>query len=332
MARLYSQLLSVDGVAKTHQQLRCCVCLAASTYVSTPHCSTIARLAAGAFCLANTLDAFCESIFCSADRGVFFMQYETRARSIFKALSWRTWATITTAVIVFAFTGRFALALTVGALEVVAKMALYFFHERLWQKIRWGKKEVPAFVLWFTGLPASGKKAVADRVYQLLKDRGLKVERLDSRDVRPLFPETGFSPPEVNRHVKRSGHLCAMLEKNGVSVVASFVSPYRESREFARRMAATFVEVHMRSTPEACMKRDSKGHYARAQRGEFKYFPGVDVAYEQPRQPEIVIDVEQTPAERAAEQVLDYLKKHVLVEGRRLKKSLPAAEVSFDEP
>ena len=93
------------------------------------------------------------------------MQYETKKRSFLKALSWRTWATITTAVIVFVFTGELALAVTVGFLEVFAKMALYFFHERLWQKISFGKKEVPAFVLWFTGLPASGKKAVADRVY-----------------------------------------------------------------------------------------------------------------------------------------------------------------------
>jgi len=75
------------------------------------------------------------------------MQYETKKRSILKAISWRTWATITTAVIVFIFTGEFALAITVGLLEVFAKMALYFFHERFWQKVRWGKKDVPAFVL-----------------------------------------------------------------------------------------------------------------------------------------------------------------------------------------
>ena len=131
-----------------------------------------------------------------------------------------------TAIIVYAFTGEFALAITVGFLEVFAKMGLYFFHERLWQKIRFGKKEIPSFVLWFTGLPASGKKAVADCVYQELRKEQLKVERLDSHDVRPLFPETGFTPGEVNRHVKRAGHLCAMLEKNGVIVVASFVSPY----------------------------------------------------------------------------------------------------------
>jgi len=240
------------------------------------------------------------------------MQYETKKRSILKAISWRTWATMTTALIVFIFTGEFALAITVGLLEVFAKMGLYFFHERFWQKVRWGKQDVPAFVLWFTGLPASGKKAVADAVYQRLKAEGLRVERLDSLDVRPLFPEVGFAPADVDRHVRRSGHLCSMLEKNGVSVIASFVSPYRPSRDFARSIAGNFVEVYMQTTPEACEKRDTKGHYRKARAGEYHYFPGVDVDYEAPLQPEVVIDVEQSSHEQAAAQIVSYLRRRVL--------------------
>ena len=240
------------------------------------------------------------------------MQYETKKRSILKALSWRTWATIATAIIVFAFTGEVALAVTVGFLEVFAKMALYFFHERLWQKISFGKKEIPSFVLWFTGLPASGKKALADAVYQQLVKDKLKVERLDSLDVRPLFPETGFSPEEVNRHVKRAGHLCAMLEKNGIIVIASFVSPYQNSRNFARERAANFIEVYMQTTVEECEQRDDKRHYAKARRGEYQNFPGVDVEYEIPVNPEITIDVDNQTLDTSAEQVLSYLKKNII--------------------
>ncbi len=240
------------------------------------------------------------------------MQYETKKRSILKAISWRTVATITTAVLVFIFTGQFALALTIGLLEVFAKMGLYFFHERLWQKISFGKKEIPSFVLWFTGLPASGKKALADTVYQQLVQDKLKVERLDSLDVRPLFPETGFSPEEVNRHVKRAGHLCAMLEKNGIIVVASFVSPYRQSRVFARERAANFIEVYMNTTVAACEQRDTKGHYAKARSGEYQNFPGVDIEYEEPVNPEIVIDVDSLTLEESAELIVHYLKKKVI--------------------
>ncbi|MCD6187546.1 MAG: adenylyl-sulfate kinase [Desulfuromusa sp.] len=240
------------------------------------------------------------------------MQYETKNRSILKAISWRTVATITTAVLVFIFTGQFALALTIGLLEVFAKMGLYFFHERLWQKISFGKKEIPSFVLWFTGLPASGKKALADTVCQQLVQDKLKVERLDSLDVRPLFPETGFSPEEVNRHVKRAGHLCAMLEKNGIIVVASFVSPYRQSRVFARERAANFIEVYMNTTVTACEQRDTKGHYAKARSGEYQNFPGVDIEYEEPVNPEIVIDVDNLTLEESAELIVHYLKKKVI--------------------
>lgn len=240
------------------------------------------------------------------------MQYETKKRSILKALSWRTWATVTTAVLVYIFTGQFALAVTIGLLEVFAKMALYFFHERLWHRIGYGKKEIPAFVLWFTGLPASGKKELADRVYRQLKDDKFKVERLDSHDVRPLFPETGFSPDEVNRHVKRAGHLCAMLEKNGVIVVASFVSPYTKSRQFARSVAENFVEVYMKTSVEACEQRDEKGHYAKAHSGEYQNFPGVDVAYDVPENPEITIEVDHTSVDDAVKQITDYLKTNFL--------------------
>ena len=240
------------------------------------------------------------------------MQYETKRRSVFKAISWRTLATMTTAAIVFLFTGRFTLAITVGCLEVFAKMGLYFLHERLWHRVRYGKKEIPSFVVWFTGLPASGKKAIGDAVYRQLQAADLRVERLDSRDVRPLFPETGFSPDEVDAHIKRAGHLVSMLEKNGVIVVASFVSPYRSSRRFARQLADNFIEVHLRSTVKACEQRDTQGHYEKARRGEYSYFPGVHIDYEEPQHPEITIDVDSVTTEQATRQIVDYLKKEVM--------------------
>jgi len=240
------------------------------------------------------------------------MQYESRSRSILKAISWRTLATITTAVIVFVFTGKIALALTVGLLEVFAKMALYFVHERVWQKLHFGKRDVPSFVVWFTGLPASGKKHLADAVFKQLEKERLKVERLDSHDIRPLFPTVGFTPEDVDRHIRRAGHLASVLEKNGVIVIASFVSPFRESRDFARGLARNFVEVYMETTPEACELRDEHGHYLQARQGKLSHFPGVNGPYDAPLNAEVVIDVDSTPTEEAALQVVQYLKKNIL--------------------
>ena len=240
------------------------------------------------------------------------MNYETKVRSLVKALSWRTLATMTTGVLVYIFTGELAIAITIGSLEVLAKMVLYFLHERLWQKIKFGRKEIPSFVIWFTGLPSSGKGEIADRIFTIIQDRKLRVERINSRCVRPLFPETGFAPGEVDQHIRRSGHLCAMLEKNGVVVVASFVSPYLKSREFARDQATNFVEVYLKSEPENCSARDEDGLYARAKSGDLSFFPGVDVDYEESGAPEIVLDIDNISIDEAVATVDDYLTKNLI--------------------
>ncbi|MBN1320001.1 MAG: adenylyl-sulfate kinase [Thermoleophilia bacterium] len=224
-----------------------------------------------------------------------------------KTISWRFWATVTTALIVLLFTRRYTLALTVGSVEVVLKLVLYFVHERAWSRVKYGKREVPAFVLWFTGLPASGKTTAAATVCSELAKRGLKVEHLDSHDVRALFPETGFTREEVDGHVKRVGHLASMLEKQGVIVVASFVSPYRESRAFARELCSNFVEVYLDSTPEASAQRDTKGMYTRARAGEIEHFPGVNGPYEEPVDPEIRVAVDGLSPEEVVDSVLRQL-------------------------
>jgi len=241
------------------------------------------------------------------------MQYDTKRRSIIKAISWRTLATLTTTLLVLIFTGRVAIAVTVGFLEAIAKLLLYFIHERLWQKIWYGKRDIPAFVVWLTGLPASGKKAVGDAVHRRLKKERFRVERLDSHDIRPLFPEVGFSPEEVQSHIKRAGHLVAMLEQNGVSVVFSSVSPFCESRDFARNIVTNFVEVYMSAPVAICETRDTEGHYARARRGEYEHFPGIDMQYEAPSNPDIVIDAESAlHPDAAAQQIVQHIKQLIL--------------------
>jgi len=95
-------------------------------------------------------------------------------------------------LLVYIFTGTVKIALAIGGLEVVLKMLIYFLHERTWDRIRYGKKEVTPFVLWFTGPPESGKTTLADAVGSRLSKDNFKVERLDGDRVRNLFPKTGF--------------------------------------------------------------------------------------------------------------------------------------------
>ena len=194
-------------------------------------------------------------------------------------------------------------------MEVVAKLVLYFIHERVWDRIRWGKRELSPFVLWFTGLPSSGKSTLADEVAQQLKERGLKLERLDGDVVRGIFPKTGFSREDRNMHIRRIGFLCSILEKNGVCPVASFVSPYRESRDFVRSLTQNFIEIHVATPVEECEKRDVKGLYKKARAGEIKQFTGIDDPYEEPLHPELTIETHKETVKASAEKVINYLKK-----------------------
>jgi adenylylsulfate kinase len=232
---------------------------------------------------------------------------ETHARSIAKAISWRIMGTVATATLVFVFTRRLALSLAVGGLEFASKIGLFWLHERLWDRLRFGKQEIPPSVIWFTGLSGAGKSTIADQVYEELKARGLKVERLDGDSVRDIFPATGFTRPERDAHIRRIGYLAGKLEQNGVWIVASFVSPYEESRQFVRKLCRRFVEVHVATTLEECERRDVKGLYAKARRGEIANFTGLDDPYEPPTNPEIRIDAGAVSVAEAKTSVLEYL-------------------------
>lgn len=228
---------------------------------------------------------------------------ESNGRSIVKTISWRLLATLTTAALVYAFTGKLNIAIAVGGIEVVLKLLLYYFHERTWNKIPYGKKEIKPKVIWLTGLSGSGKSTIAEGLYNKLKSKGLKVEYLDGDRVRDIFPKTGFSKEERDRHIKRIGFLASILEKNGVIVIAAFISPYEESRQFVRNLCNNFIEVYISTPLEECKKRDSKGLYAKAERGEIKNFTGIDDPYEVPLQPEIRIDTTEITVREAVRRV-----------------------------
>lgn len=169
-------------------------------------------------------------------------------------------------------------------------------------------------VLWLTGLPASGKTALADRLYEYLSGKGLKVERLDGDTLRSMFPDTGFTKEERIRHVRRAGELAAKAEKEGAIVIASLISPYRETRSYVRSICSQFVEIYIKASLETCEKRDPKGLFKKAREGQIKNFTGVDDPYEEPEHPESVINTEH----QTLDQSFALLKKCV---DRRLRNS-----------
>ncbi len=166
----------------------------------------------------------------------------------------------------------------------------------------------PGFTLWFTGLPASGKTTLAALVERALRDRGLKVELLDGDEVRAaLSPSLGFSKADRDTHIRRVGYLCKLLSRNGVVAIVAAISPYREIREEVRKAVGAFVEVYVCCPVEVCRRRDGKGLYERAFRGEITNFTGVSDPYEEPLSPEIVVENDRATPEESAAHILDAL-------------------------
>ena len=122
-------------------------------------------------------------------------------------------------------------------------------------------------MLWFTGLSGSGKSTIARRVAAELRRQGRRVEYLDGDLIREIFPATGFTRAERDAHIRRVGWLASRLEHHGVIVVASLVSPYGVP-QFVRGLCRRFLEIWVSTPFEECERRDVKGLYARARRGE----------------------------------------------------------------
>jgi adenylylsulfate kinase len=162
-------------------------------------------------------------------------------------------------------------------------------------------------VVWFTGLSGAGKSTIARAVCDRLLAAGAKVEYLDGDAIRSVFPQTGYSKPERDAHVRRVGFLASRLEHHGVFVVCALISPYAESREYVRGLCRRFVEVYVSTPLDECERRDVKGLYRRARLGEIANFTGVDQAYEPPAAPEVRIDTRDISAPEAVDLVMTTL-------------------------
>ncbi len=238
------------------------------------------------------------------------MYKETHTRSIVKGISWRVIATTTTIIIVYFFFGRLDLAIAAGMIETVLKVGLYWAHERAWFKVRWGKKKIEPFNLWFTGLPLSGKTTIADAVFKELEKLHIPLERLDSKEIREVIPDIGFTREDRNRHMHRIGHLIKTLQNNSISTVSSFVSPYKESRKAIREMVKNNIVVYVKADIETCKKRDTTGKYEKALKGEYQNFTGVNDVYEEPQYAEIIIDTDKVTVDEAKNIIIEYIKKN----------------------
>ena len=165
------------------------------------------------------------------------------------------------------------------------------------------------FTLWFTGLSGAGKTTITNELVKELLGRGSKLEVLDGDVVREnLSKGLGFSKEDRDTNVRRIAFVANLLSRNDVPVITAAISPYRAIRDEARQMMdGRFIEVFAKASVETCEQRDVKGLYAKARSGEIKEFTGVSDPYEEPENPEIIVETENQGPEESAKQIIDYL-------------------------
>jgi len=165
-------------------------------------------------------------------------------------------------------------------------------------------------VIWFTGLAGAGKSTIASVVEAMLRERGLPVENLDADEVRQnLSPNLGFTLEARDENTKRLAWMAKVLARHGVNVVIAAVATLRRFRDRAREMCPHFVEVYVKCPLEICQQRDPKGLYARRARGEIQDVDGIDIPYEEPLNPEVVLDTATMDVETCAKAVIAKLEE-----------------------
>ncbi|MBD2744045.1 adenylyl-sulfate kinase [Coleofasciculus sp. FACHB-1120] len=171
-------------------------------------------------------------------------------------------------------------------------------------------REHRGVTVWFTGLSGAGKTTISKEVAQVLHKRGHKVEILDGDVVRQnLTKGLGFSKDDRDENIRRIGFVAHLLTRNGVVVLISAISPYREIREEVRSRIGDFVEVYVNAPLAVCEQRDVKGLYKKARSGEIKNFTGIDDPYESPLHPQIECHTDQETIEESTEKVLRKLEE-----------------------
>jgi adenylyl-sulfate kinase len=173
------------------------------------------------------------------------------------------------------------------------------------------------FVVWFTGLSGAGKSTLAERLRDELALRGRGVEILDGDEVRThLSKGLGFSKEDRDTNIRRIGYVARLLARNNAAVITAAISPYRSVRDEVRAWVegdgATFVEVYVACSIDELTRRDVKGLYARALRGEIPNFTGVSDPYEPPLRPEVAVDSEAQDVETSLAAILGVLEQRGL--------------------
>ncbi len=277
---------------------------------------------------------------------------DSRVRHLAKTITWRVVGTIDTMILAWVISGDPATGFKIGAAEVVTKMILYYFHERVWYKINFGldrRKERKSrkeraekvseniihqnfkidsqkrqsllkqkpLLIWFTGLSGSGKSTMANLLESELHATGYKTYILDGDNIRHgLCNDLAFTEEDRMENIRRIGEVSRLFLDSGVIVLSAFVSPFAKDREQVKQLVGpeNFVEVFVDCPLEICEQRDVKGLYKKAREGKIKNFTGIDSPFEKPEKADIILKTAEVDAKILLSNLLEYVEPKISVE------------------
>ncbi|KPK41442.1 MAG: adenylylsulfate kinase [Omnitrophica WOR_2 bacterium SM23_29] len=187
---------------------------------------------------------------------------------------------------------------------------------RVNQKDREKIKEHKSCVIWFTGLPSSGKSTIAHELEYGLNKRGKHTYVLDGDNIRHgLNRNLGFSREDRKENIRRIGEVVKLFVDAGIVTIAAFISPFRKDREAVRNLLkdGEFIEIYTKCPIEVCMERDPKNLYKKAMAGEIKEFTGISQPYEEPLNSEIMLETDKLSVSESVNKILNYLKSHKII-------------------
>src|ERR1041385_4334235 len=192
------------------------------------------------------------------------------------------------------------------------------------------------FTIWFTGLSGAGKTTLARSLGRELRNRDLMVEILDGDEVRTVLSKgLGFSKEDGDTNIRRIGYLSRLLARNGVAVISAAISPYRQMRDEARRSieaeGVVFIEVYVKCPIEVLAERDVKGLYKKALAGEIKEFTGVSDPYEEPVDPEIIVETDRESIAHSISAIVSELERRRLILRGEVSNTLNHLETTLAE-
>lgn len=199
---------------------------------------------------------------------------------------------------------------------------LHFHKHRVPRELKEKRNKHKSRVLWFTGLSGSGKSTVANATEKILHDMGLHTYILDGDNVRMgLNKDLGFSPEDRTENIRRITEVAKLFADSGSIVLTAFISPYREDRDKAREIISNedFIEIFVSADLSVCEDRDPKGLYKKARSGEIKGFTGIDAPYEEPLNPELIVETDKHNIQESAEIVIGHLVKEGIIPEVKLR-------------